>query len=648
MSAPQRSFSGRGSGKGKGSGKGSFAGGGKGGKSGKEGRGFGGKGKGTRKGKGKGGEGKGNGPPEVRHTGFSRISKQDEDALESSLGFENFTEGEDRVGWLMNISTTSLEDKETGTVLSAINCYFMCQDGDTFKAHVKFFPYFYVAVKDNAESEIEAYLRRKYEGKIAETAVVPKEDLDLKNHLSGLQRPYLKISFYNVQDLMEVRKEIHPIVARNVARSKAGNSGAGSERGTVRLEDYLDSIVDIREYDVPYHVRFEIDTGVRCAMWYTVKAKGDTAVLERRKDMLGFAEVRVCAFDIETSKLPLQFPNAATDHVMMISYMLDKQGYLIVNREYVGEDIDDFEYTPKPEFQGPFIVWNEPDERSLLRRWFDHMQEAKPGIYVTYNGDWFDWPFIEQRAEVHGMDMYQEVGFRWDKKAGEVRSNSALHLDALCWVKRDSYLPQGSQGLKAVTKAKLGYDPLEVDPEDMVRLAWETPQMMASYSVSDAVCTYYLYMKYVHPFILSLSMIIPMSPDEVLRKGSGTLCEALLMVEAYEKNIICPNKYVSPKEKMHGGKLLESETYIGGHVECLHSGIYRADLPCQFRLKRRMLPVAPYALEHRRMLPVAPYALEHRRMLPVAPYALEHRRMKQCRRGSKMHVALLCIFGGFH
>lgn len=40
----------------------------------------------------------------------------------------------------------------------------------------------------------------------------------------------------------------------------------------------------------------------------------------------------------------------------MISYMVDRQGYLIVNREVVGADIDDFEYTPKPEFQGPFKV----------------------------------------------------------------------------------------------------------------------------------------------------------------------------------------------------------------------------------------------------------------------------------------------------
>ncbi|KAI8002639.1 DNA polymerase epsilon catalytic subunit A [Camellia lanceoleosa] len=30
--------------------------------------------------------------------------------------------------------------------------------------------------------------------------------------------------------------------------------------------------------------------------------------------------------------------------------------------------------------------------------------------------------------------------------------------------------------------------------------------------------------------------------------------------------------------------LLESETYIGGHVECLESGVFRSDLPTSFKL----------------------------------------------------------------
>jgi DNA polymerase epsilon subunit 1 len=41
----------------------------------------------------------------------------------------------------------------------------------------------------------------------------------------------------------------------------------------------------------------------------------------------------------------------------------------------------------------------------LLKAWFSHMQEVKPGIYVTYNGDFFDWPFLEKRAAHHGIKM---------------------------------------------------------------------------------------------------------------------------------------------------------------------------------------------------------------------------------------------------
>jgi len=70
------------------------------------------------------------------------------------------------------------------------------------------------------------------------------------------------------------------------------------------------------------------------------------------------------AYDIETSKQPLKFPDQQTDQIMMISYMIDGVGYLITNREIVSEDIEDFEYTPKDEYPGDFTIFNEPDEVS--------------------------------------------------------------------------------------------------------------------------------------------------------------------------------------------------------------------------------------------------------------------------------------------
>jgi DNA polymerase epsilon subunit 1 len=118
------------------------------------------------------------------------------------------------------------------------------------------------------------------------------------------------------------------------------------------VQEAVDSIVDMREYDVPYHVRFAIDTNTRIGHWYSVRAAGGRVVLAHRGDLLQRAEPRVCAFDIETTKLPLQFPNAEYDQVFMISYMVDRQGFLIINREVVSEDVQDFEYTPKPEFEG--------------------------------------------------------------------------------------------------------------------------------------------------------------------------------------------------------------------------------------------------------------------------------------------------------
>ncbi len=103
--------------------------------------------------------------------------------------------------------------------------------------------------------------------------------------------------------------------------------------------------------------------------------------------------------------------------------------------------------------------------------------------------------------------------------------------------------------------------------------------------MSDAVATYYLYMKYVHPFIFALCTIIPMEPDAVLRKGSGTLCETLLMVQAYHANIIYPNKQDQILNKLTGdGHVVDTETYVGASVEALESGIFRSDIPCKFRL----------------------------------------------------------------
>lgn len=322
---------------------------------------------------------------------------------------------------------------------------------------------------------------------------------------------------------------------------------------------------------------------IRVGYWYDVEnIDGDVAIKRKTEEKYSArASPKICAWDIETTKPPLMFPDARNDCIMMISYMMNNQGYLIVNREIVSEDIEDFDYTPLPEYPGPFIIFNVADERELLVKWFEHLREEKPTIYVSYNGDNFDFPFVDTRARKYDMNIRDEIGY-WKDVNNEYKSTYGSHMDLLNWVVRDSYLPQGSHGLKEVTRKLLGYNPIEIHPEEMVNCAKEDPQTLASYSVSDAVATYYLYKKYVEGFIFSLCNIIPMPPDEVLRKGSGTLCETLLMVSAFKANIICPNKYKSDPEKMYKGHLIDSESYIGGHVKALQSGVFRSDILQKF------------------------------------------------------------------
>ncbi|OQR98917.1 DNA polymerase epsilon catalytic subunit [Achlya hypogyna] len=501
-----------------------------------------------------------------------------QDAFDLAHGFAPLVDEDGpQIGWLLNACNTSrtVDNAER----SGVDLYFLAQDGSSFKASVIHAPYFFVGAPPKRLGEALAYCQRTLVATLLSATIVQLEDLDMPNHLSGMKAQYIKLVFHTVSDLVDAKQQLQPIITRNKQQLKTNEAFAAGES----LND-MESLTDMREYDVPYLMRVAIDLGIRVGAWYTVQMEQDVAKVSRIMDMVDKAEPVVLAFDIECTKAPLKFPDATHDQIYMISYMVDRQGYLIVNREFVSEDVDDFEYTPTKEYNGPFECFNAPNERALLDRFFAHVNEINPHIFVTYNGDFFDWPFVEARALVHGIDMGREIGISKDRN-GEYRGKCAVHMDAFCWVKRDSYLPQGSQGLKAVTKYKLGYDPVEVDPEEMTALAMSDPLKMASYSVSDAVATFYLYDKYVHLFVFSLCTIIPLGSEDVLRKGSGTLCEALLMVEAYEGNIVCPNKQTSTAlGTSYQGHIVESETYIGGHVECLESGVFRADLEYQFNV----------------------------------------------------------------
>ncbi|CAF4295140.1 unnamed protein product [Rotaria sp. Silwood2] len=167
------------------------------------------------------------------------------------------------------------------------------------------------------------------------------ERLNLLNHLVGIQRTFIRLRFHDIDDLIKARKELQPIVKHNTEREKeqqsrpelavlkrATSSNPSSDLIVDGLsnanvaEKQIDGIIELREFDVPYHIRkimiivlfyFIIRYGV-----HGQSKSGPQNQLVLKPDLIEQLEPFFFAFDIECTKMPLKFPTAASDQMFRV------------------------------------------------------------------------------------------------------------------------------------------------------------------------------------------------------------------------------------------------------------------------------------------------------------------------------------------
>lgn len=66
-------------------------------------------------------------------------------------------------------------------------------------------------------------------------------------------------------------------------------------------------------------------------------------------------------------------------------------------------------------------------------------------------------------------------------------------------------------------------------------------------------------------------------------------------VEAYRGEIIMPNRHEESYGNQFEGHLLSSETYVGGHVEALEAGVFRSDIPIDFKMEPSAVQQVSYS-----------------------------------------------------
>ena len=154
--------------------------------------------------------------------------------IDESMGFSRYDSGKKKVGWLINMHSTTLEDENVPGGRAGVEYYFLEDDGGSFKATVEYDPYFLIAVRKGKEPEVEEWCRRKFEGLIKSVKRIEKEDLQMPNHLLGYRRMFLHLAFENVNDLLNVRKTIMPIADKNKSNMNAMDTYAEVARYEVR------------------------------------------------------------------------------------------------------------------------------------------------------------------------------------------------------------------------------------------------------------------------------------------------------------------------------------------------------------------------------------------------------------------------------
>lgn len=389
-------------------------------------------------------------------------------------------------------------------------------------------------------------------------------------------------------------------------------------------------LLSVNEQDISTYNKFTqrvgLDLGIRVGKatafmvkdGQVVRSRIGDPVLNEIKGITALPNVRQLSYDIETLVAPMREPSD-NDPINMIGFSFLGKGYHLNNVEatmvelpdyYVAidenikdgdgnaevrrmtkEEAEAFDTALRPPI--PVHTINCENERQMLLIFKSLIVKFQPNYISGYNSDRFDWPHIYARSAVHNIswdDIFTKVYPDWrNKDVWILQRDGCMMCDAYFWMKRDSYLSKGFQGLKSASKILLHVNAMETDHSTQAREwvyirnvllnpdhpsnqdpeaaeahrveAYEKVLRFAAYNMSDVFITDIFIRESIMYFNLALAGLIPETVDEVSRNPRGEQCELKLMermngwgiAQAKFRGLI--NENVNPSEARQHGKV---------------------------------------------------------------------------------------------
>jgi len=421
-----------------------------------------------------------------------------------------------------------------------------CKDekgGNVVVLDENFKPYFYVLPENGKEQDVKR--------KIVEFApkdVVVKDVEIIERILSGKKKNFLKV----FSDLPQNVPKLRDVVKQ--------------WKGGIVVEEY--------EYAINFYRRYLMDNGLSGFGWIEVDGEkinrdyqADSVIKLKRMKPIAREKtpnLNMLAFDIESVE------ENGKIKIIMISLANEKFKKVLTYQ--------------KSSF--PKYVEVVDDERQMLERFVQIVNEQDPDIILGYNSDEFDFDVIDRRASELKVDLNLSRDGSVLKFTRRVRTSSArmvgrVHIDLFDFIRTilSAQMQTEVLSLDAVSAELLGDKKIEVEFEEILEM-WRKKKnlsKLAEYSLKDSELTLRL-AHLIVPQISELCKVVGQLPFDVSRMSYGQLVEWYLSRKAVEKENIIPNqpKWEEIEER-------REYTYIGGFVKEPIGGLHENIAVLDFR-----------------------------------------------------------------
>jgi DNA polymerase I len=406
-------------------------------------------------------------------------------------------------------------DYETRDGKAVVRLFFKGEEKNFIAVDSSFSPYFYVAPTTENLGGLMEEIRRVE--KVREVLIEEKRRF-------GAEMRVLRVILHHPQDVPTVREVI-----------KA-----------------LPGVEMTYEYDILFVRRYLIDKGLTPLTWMEVKGRENGEVqVEEISPSAGELKLKVLAFDTEVYN-PKGAPREDRDPIIMISLASNTGLRKVLTWR-------------RPEKSYDYLEVLE-NEKAILRRFGEIVNEGDYDILVGYNTDNFDFPYIKERLKRLKLELPlgrdgSEATVSKRRALPEAKVKGRPHLDLYPIVRRSVKLT--SYVLENVIREVLEIEKEKIPGEKLWQY-WDKKEKLGKlveYSMEDAEVTLQLSEKFL-PLHYELTRLVGQPLHDVSRMTAGQLVEWLLMREASRGREVIPNRA--------GGEEFvrrREETYIGGYVK---------------------------------------------------------------------------------